>query len=149
LASTAHRFASSNPIRDPIYAKKKYVPWGAYGDSKMANLLWAKGLALDFEKKGLTRITVVSVHPGVIKTALWNQSPVNRLFSLFVGDRDIPQGAASTVWAAVCPRVAEPDMRGAYISDCGPAKPNALALSDEARDEVWRITEEELARVGN
>ena len=149
LASTAHRFATKKVLSDPCYAKgTKYVPWGAYGDSKLANLLWAKGLARDLEQKGLSRVNVVSVHPGVIRTALWNQSPLNRFFSLFVGDRDIPQGAASTVWAAVCPRVSEPEMRGAYISDCAPARPNELGTDPELVDRVWRVTEEEIQRVG-
>jgi len=150
LASTAHRFSSQKLLMDPVYSKPdtRYTPWGAYGDSKMANLLWAKGLAKDLEAQGNGRITAVSVHPGVVRTALWNQSPVNRLFSLFVGDRNVPEGAASTVWAAVAPRVATAEMRGAYISDCAPARPNDLACDPAMAERVWRVTLEELQRVG-
>lgn len=148
LASTAHRFSSKSFIDDPTYTKgRRYTPWVAYGDSKLANLMYAKALAKDFAAKS-ERATAVSVHPGVIKTALWNQSPINRLFSLFVGDRDVPQGAASTVWAAVAPRVLQPDMRGAYIADCGPERPMDFAEDEGLVQKLWDVTESELERVG-
>lgn len=138
LASTAHRFSSDKVVEDVTYKKRSYLPWTAYGDSKMANLLYAKGLAHHL------KLDACSVHPGVIKTRLWNQSLINRAFSLFVGDRGIPEGAASTVWACLSPRT---DLKGAYIADCAPALPNELGQSDALRDEVWRVTNEELARV--
>ena len=139
LASTAHRFSSDKVVSDVKYEKKCYLPWTAYGDSKMANLLYAKGLAHHL------KLDACSVHPGVIKTRLWNQSLINRAFSLFVGDRGVPEGAASTVWACLSPRT---DLKGAYIADCAPALPNDLAQSAALRDEVWRVTNEELSRVG-
>ena len=149
LASTAHRFSSKAFIDDPTYTTKghQYTPWVAYGDSKLANLVYAKALAKDFSKNS-ENATAVSVHPGVIRTALWNQSPINKFFSLFVGDRDVPQGAASTVWAAVAPRVLQPDMRGAYIADCGPERPKDFAEDDLLVQKLWDVTESELQRVG-
>lgn len=146
LASTAHRFSSSGVVADLQYTNRRYVPWEAYGDSKMANLLYTRGLAKYLDDKGIKKVTAMSVHPGVIKTKLWNQSIVNRIFSVFVGDRDIPQGAASQVWACVAPRAGLDEMRGAYISDCAPQMPNALACDDSLRESVWRVTESEILR---
>ena len=148
LASTAHRFASPDPLADPSYSNKGYTPWVAYGDSKLANLVYAKGLAKSLTGQGLSHITSLSVHPGVIRTGLWKQSIVNRIFSVFVGDRGVPEGAASTVWACLSPRGLDESLRGAYVMDCAPALPNDAAQSSSLRDEVWRRTEEELARVG-
>lgn len=42
--------------------------WPAYGQSKLANLLFAKELA---DRLANTNITVVAVHPGLIQTNLW------------------------------------------------------------------------------
>lgn len=69
LSSSAHRFGDVRP--DDLHFStnsRRYTPWGAYGQSKLANLLHAKGLANRLRGTGLT---AVSVHPGVIKTNLW------------------------------------------------------------------------------
>jgi len=46
-------------------------------------------------------------------------------------DKNIVQGASTTAWACVAPRVRDDDMRGAYLVDCFPAQP----LTPEGRDE--------------
>ena len=148
LASTAHRFATAHPLSDPTYKTRRYTPWVAYGDSKLANLVYAKALATHLWDSGSQHITSLSVHPGVIKTPLWNKSVLNRIFGLFVGDRGIPEGAASTLWACLSPRGQDQSLRGAYIADCAPAQPLESARSDDMREEVWRVTQEELLRVG-
>jgi NAD(P)-dependent dehydrogenase (short-subunit alcohol dehydrogenase family) len=53
---------------------RRYTPWESYGQSKLANLLFAKGLAdrlKDSEDPQVSKLTAVAVHPGVIKTNLW------------------------------------------------------------------------------
>jgi NAD(P)-dependent dehydrogenase (short-subunit alcohol dehydrogenase family) len=47
---------------------RQYSGWQAYGQSKLANILFAKGLA---ERLKGTPVTAVAVHPGVIHTNLW------------------------------------------------------------------------------
>jgi retinol dehydrogenase-12 len=50
-------------INDLHYKKgRKYSEWGAYGQSKLANILFAKGLN---ERLKGTQITAVSLHPGM------------------------------------------------------------------------------------
>lgn len=68
LASTAHTMGTVQP--DDLHFKngRTYRGWESYGQSKMANILFAKGLADRLEGTG---ITAVSVHPGVIQTNLW------------------------------------------------------------------------------
>lgn len=68
LSSSAHRFGDVRPDNLHFSKSRRYTPWGAYGQSKLANLLHAKGLADRLRGTGLT---AVSVHPGVIKTNLW------------------------------------------------------------------------------
>jgi len=143
LASSAHNFASADFLSDLSFESKAYLPWVAYGNSKLANLLFAKGLAKNLPSS----ITACSVHPGVIKTNLWNQSFLNKAMSLFVADKTIPQGAATTLWACLAPRVSEEDMRGVYLADCAIASPSSLGQSETLVDALWLKTEEELAKL--
>jgi NAD(P)-dependent dehydrogenase (short-subunit alcohol dehydrogenase family) len=68
LSSVAHDMGKVIPS-DLHYTKgRPYKAWEAYGQSKLANLLYAKGLA---DKLKGTPATAVAVHPGVINTNLW------------------------------------------------------------------------------
>ncbi len=68
LSSIAHDMGVVDPA-DLNYSKGRvYKPWEAYGQSKQANLLFAKSLA---DKLRGTNITSVSVHPGKVATELW------------------------------------------------------------------------------
>jgi hypothetical protein len=50
-----------------------------------------------------------------------------RLVGKLVNDKTVPQGAATTVWAALAPVVATAGLRGAYLSDCAPIPPSVPA----------------------
>lgn len=81
------------------------------------------------QEKGTPQVTAVSLHPGVIGTGLWKQIPSFIMWFLptFIFDKSIPQGAATTVFACVSPKIAQDDYRGAYLSDCDVKLPNANA----------------------
>ena len=55
------------------------------------------------------------------------------------GFKTIPQGAATTVWAAVAPELE--DQGGAYCSDCAVAKPEAWALDVDNAQRLWDLSE--------
>ena len=65
VASTAHRQPwVSVDTSDLSFDKgRKYTPWGAYGQSKAANILFAKALADELAAAG-SSILSVSLHPG-------------------------------------------------------------------------------------
>ena len=65
VASTAHTMGSVD-TGDLNFATgdRKYSPWGAYGQSKAANILFAKGLADQLKEAG-SNVLSVSLHPGV------------------------------------------------------------------------------------
>ena len=66
LTSEGHRLAPSGGC--PLEKSKldSAGPWGRYGHSKLANILFTKELASRYPD-----ITSVAVHPGVIKTDLY------------------------------------------------------------------------------
>ena len=64
LSSAAHNAAPKGGIDfENLKGEKGYSAWTAYGRSKMANLLFAKELALKFQG---SKKTAYAVHPGVI-----------------------------------------------------------------------------------
>ncbi len=95
LSSTAHNMGVVN-VDDLHYKKgRAYSKWEAYGQSKQANLLFAKELADQFREANKP-VKVMSVHPGVIQSNLWRETPVGQgigafFLNAFVTDKDIAQ----------------------------------------------------------
>lgn len=143
LSSSAHTLGDVDVQDLHFQHGRKYRAWLAYGQSKLANLLFAKELA---DRTAGSHVTAVAVHPGVIQTNLWKQSLFNRLVGGLVKDKTIPQGAATTVFACVAPRIETPALRGAYLVDCGPQPPSAIGqdVDKTLRQALWKASEEQL-----
>jgi len=147
VSSGAHRQAPREGIQfDNLSGEKGYGPWAAYGQSKMANLLFAKELA---RRLAGTRRTANAVHPGVIRTNLGrHMSPVAYALFGMVGPlflKDAAQGAATQTWAAVHPGAA--GVSGAYLADCNVAPCRADADDPALAARLWTVTEEIVARL--
>lgn len=147
LSSDMHRRAPAEGIQfDNLDAARGYTPWGAYGQSKLANLLFAKQLARRFTG---TRKTANAVHPGVIVTNLQRHlSPVlaagMSLFAPLVL-KSVPQGAATQVYAAVSPQLE--GVSGQYLSHCNLAEPRADANDVGLAQRLWDVSEQIVARL--
>lgn len=155
VASTAHAMGELD-LDDLNYDKKDgrtYSPWGAYGRSKLANILFAKGLQdrfNDSKSNGDSNMTSVSLHPGVIATNLWQYSipsllrPLGGLFA----DKTIEQGAATNVF---CSLVAPSSLNGGdYYTDCRPKDPNQSGqdADKKLRNALWDETERMIRDAG-
>ncbi|WP_323018035.1 SDR family NAD(P)-dependent oxidoreductase [Castellaniella sp.] len=132
LSSQAHRIADVN-LDDPNFEQQAYDPWIAYGRSKTAACLFA----VEFDRRHRERgIRAVSVMPGNSFTNLvrhFSQADLQGLFEMVGSARleaglppaelkEIPQAAATSVWAAV---VADKDaVGGRYLEDCAVAPIN-------------------------
>jgi NAD(P)-dependent dehydrogenase (short-subunit alcohol dehydrogenase family) len=145
LSSGAHNMAPRTGIRfDDLGAERGYSPWGNYGQSKLANLLFAKELARRFSA---TRQTANAVHPGVIRSNLWRHMP--GLANLAMGLagplvlKSVAQGAATGVYVAVHPGAATTS--GAYFADCNVARPRADADDAAMARRLWEVTEQLVA----
>ena len=150
LSSYFHQYGSIKG--DDLHYKKgrSYSSWGAYGQSKLANLLFAKSIADRFKENG-AEITSVSVHPGVITTGLnRNMGPVGRfIYDWIVADKTIPQGASSSLYALLNPQLTADVHAGAYISDCKVTKPLCEAgvdLTGEKRRILWEASERSISQ---
>jgi NAD(P)-dependent dehydrogenase (short-subunit alcohol dehydrogenase family) len=104
VSSTAHLMSGINDSGNYNFQKGGYTPWGAYGQSKTANIYMANEIERRYGSQGLHAL---SLHPGTIETGLMRHIPEEELAG-YAGNDDIrrlskspSQGAATTVWAAI------------------------------------------------
>lgn len=115
-----------------------YSPFGAYGDSKLGNVLFVKALAKRLPKG----IEAFSIHPGVIKTNLTRSMGFSGTIFRVIGGlfmKSIPQGAATSVFAATSPELK--GKSGAYLADCHVVDASKEGVDAELAEKVWALTE--------
>jgi len=142
VASTAHGMGSA----DGNWGTRAYSPWGAYGDSKLANIFFAKELKDRLVSEGRNDIESVTLHPGVISTNLWKYFPsiAQKLVSALLANKTVEQGAATNVYCALANDVTG----GGYYDSCQVAKPKTKAEDVSARKKLWDFTENLIATEG-
>ncbi|MSO41297.1 MAG: SDR family NAD(P)-dependent oxidoreductase [Solirubrobacterales bacterium] len=103
VASTAHRRGKIS-IDDLNWEQRDYERWGAYGQSKLANLQFTLELQPRLEEAG-SSVRAFAVHPGWAATKLQGRTQ-NRLqhLAMAIGNRVLAQseehGAWPTLYAA-------------------------------------------------
>jgi NAD(P)-dependent dehydrogenase (short-subunit alcohol dehydrogenase family) len=148
LSSGAHNGAYKEGIQfNNLAGGDGYSAWGAYGQSKLANLLFAKHLATRL-KPGQT---ANSVHPGVIATNLGrHMNPVLRGLFRTLGPalvlKSVEQGAATQVFVATHPSAS--DTSGEYFADCNVAKTSENGRDSELAASLWERSEQIVAELG-
>jgi NAD(P)-dependent dehydrogenase (short-subunit alcohol dehydrogenase family) len=152
VASNAHRPSSID--FDDLMREKKYTAWGAYGQSKLANLLFTRELQRRFVAAKVDAIAVAG-HPGWASTNLVASGPMKdrgpfaqwlaRLGSHF-GSQSAEMGALPMLYVATAPGVAGNDYFGPHrMSELKgypvPARRVPAALSDEDAKRLWTASE--------
>ncbi|KAJ8074421.1 hypothetical protein PM082_015322 [Marasmius tenuissimus] len=114
-----------------------------YGQSKLANILYASELARRYPN-----ILSVSIHPGIVGTGLAYSGTTQftkLVYVLTAAWREITpeQGSYNQIWAATSERGKL--VNGRYYEPVGVlTKPAKEALDDELAKKLWEWTEEEL-----
>ena len=133
---------------DPNWENREYDKFVAYGASKTANILHA--VEADRRLRGLG-IRAYAVHPGTVATSLaryMSKSDFSQLRKYADGHLDLvmpEHGAATQVWAAVSPQLA--DRGGLYLEECGVSEAVAPYACDEQRAvDWWELSEKLCAR---
>ena len=125
---------------DNLDGSRYYKPFAFYGQSKLANALFAKELSRRIEKRG---IAVNSLHPGAVGgTALQRNLgfPLSLVLAIarnFM--KTIPQGAATQALLAASPAVE--GITGQYWSDCQVAKGSSHLDDDQMAARLWEVSE--------
>jgi NAD(P)-dependent dehydrogenase (short-subunit alcohol dehydrogenase family) len=159
LSSAGHRFSDVD-LEDPDFDHAEYAPFVAYGRSKTANILFA----VEFDRRHkASGVRATAVHPGGIQTELGRymtpettQAMIDSISAATPAGapafewKTIPQGAATSVWAAL---VAPAELVGGlYCEDCHVARlqengdirggVRAYALYPERAKALWAKSEE-------
>ena len=147
VSSKAHQRAPAEGIQfDNLGGEEGYTPWGAYGQSKVANLLFARALSKRFAGSDKT---ANALHPGVIATNLGrHMSPIVRGVLSVANPlvlKSIPQGAATQCYVATHPDAAT--VSGEYWADCNVSQSSRQGADDAMAERLWTVSEEIAARV--
>jgi len=139
VASESHRRVPAGGIKwDGYNDEESYGRLEAYGQSKLANVYFARELHRRYNGQG---ITAVSLHPGsLIATDIARNAPYGLGNAVWLYGKmfakSIPQGAATTVYCAVAPNV--PGAR--YYRDCQLAEETPLARNDANAQRLWELS---------
>jgi NAD(P)-dependent dehydrogenase (short-subunit alcohol dehydrogenase family) len=164
LSSSGHRFSNVD-LEDPNFERTPYEPFVAYGRSKTANILFAVAFDRRHRERG---VRAAAVHPGGIQTELARhmdpgqlQKIVEQMNQQLAAEgkapfqfKTIPQGAATSVWAAIVAPADE--IGGRYCENChvGKIVPDHVAitavsegvrgyaLDPNAAEALWKKSEE-------
>ena len=164
LSSAGHRYSNVD-LEDPNFERTPYEPFIAYGRSKTANILFS--VAFDNRHKG-RGVRAAAVHPGGIQTELARhidseqiQKIVDQINTQLAKEKKepfrfktIPQGAATSVWAAVVASAEE--IGGRYCENCHVGRlvaedapitavsegVRAYALDPQNAEALWKKSEE-------
>lgn len=157
LSSAGHRFGPVD-LDDPNFEHHEYDPWVAYGHAKTANVLCAVGIDQRYRDQG---VRAFAVHPGGIPTELGRHLTEETLTALAASRppghemkwKTIPQGAATTVYAATSPDL--DGQGGLYLEDCHVAEVahdpaatdgvRAYAIDPAIADALWAYSERAVA----
>ena len=143
VSSNGHKFAKIN--FNNLQGEQKYNAQGAYGQSKLANLLFTYELQRRLEKANLDTIAV-AVHPGWTVTNLQKHWLLLRILNPILGQK-AQKGALPSLYAATAPEV----KGGDYYGPSGlqelrgyPKKVQSSKLShdEELAIKLWEISEE-------
>ena len=149
VSSNAHKMGRIN--FDNLNGDRRYFRWAAYGQSKLANLLFA----LELGRRAGGKLTSVAAHPGYAATHLQLQAseatgnPIdraaNKLMNAVLAQSDA-MGALPSLYAATM------DLPGgSYVGPDGPGEfrghPQLVAPNGRARDEetarrLWTVSDE-------
>jgi NAD(P)-dependent dehydrogenase (short-subunit alcohol dehydrogenase family) len=143
VSSDAHYRARMN--FDDLQGEKRYRGLEAYGQSKLANLLFTYELARRLEG---SNVTVNAVHPGFVATGFArNNGPIynigTRIAGLLFG-RKPEKGAETPIYLAVSPEVE--GVSGKFFHDCRPIRSSQLSYDRTSAEKLWQVSLEMTAK---
>jgi NAD(P)-dependent dehydrogenase (short-subunit alcohol dehydrogenase family) len=142
VSSAAHWMGWRGIDFDDIEGKKRYNGWVAYGQSKLANVMFTYELARRLQG---TSVTVNVLHPGTVRTNFGrtdgNRSlptPLRKMIDLFL--IGIEEGAKTSIYLASSPDVER--VTGQYFVNCKPASTSSVSKDKAAGERLWMLSEE-------
>mmetsp|Transcript_51816 Transcript_51816/g.152702 ORF Transcript_51816/g.152702 Transcript_51816/m.152702 type:complete len:416 (-) Transcript_51816:20-1267(-) len=156
LSSTAHLGATKELLEGDLMAPERYTQWGAYCQSKLANVLFSQELDRRFKAAGVNA-TAVSCHPGGVDTDLarWlvvakddpaeakrlrDENFLARNLSAFL-TRDVHLGANTQIYLAAGLDGGLDKSGGKYFDNMGLGLLNPVANDQALAARLWDESE--------
>jgi NAD(P)-dependent dehydrogenase (short-subunit alcohol dehydrogenase family) len=135
ISSEAHRGTSLD--FDDLNAEDGYGMIQAYGQSKLANILFTHELARRLRDTG---VTANCVHPGVVATNIWSGSDwLSRVARLFTWLYKSPDEGAESVLHLAASRELD-GVTGQYFKEMERVNPSPEAYDEKAAARLWRLS---------
>ncbi len=149
LSSNAHKTVRGIAF-DNLNGDRRYFRWNAYGQSKLANLLFALELDRRLRARGST-VKSLAAHPGYSTTNLQSAAApfvdrmVMKVSNAAVG-QSAEMGALPVLYAATEPGLeggtyAGPDGIGEHRGHPKVVEPNRAARNEETARRLWDVSE--------
>lgn len=149
MSSGAHAIGTID-LDDLNYEHRRYEAWTAYGQSKLANLLFTYELERRLAKAG-SAVKSLAAHPGYAATNLQShtESFLDRVMA--VGNSVVAQsaemGALPELYAATAPEARSgqfigPDRLGGLRGHPTPGKSNKKSRDVEVAGKLWDLSEQ-------
>ena len=141
VSSGAHSFGGMN--FDDLQGKEKYSGWRAYGQSKLANVLFTYELARRLEGTG---VTANALHPGFVASNFGrtnnSESTLQRVGLRMSQVMAVSEekGAATSIYLATSPEVE--DVTGKYFQNCKPKDSSKASYSRADQARLWQVSEQ-------
>ncbi len=125
---------------DDLMAEKKFTPFKAYSQAKLANIIFTKSLK---ERLAESNISVFALHPGVVRTGFAGDfGGVIKLLLKATQPlmRSPEKGAETSIFLATEENIE--NLSGSYFKNRKVIKPKAEAEDPEIGQRLWKVSEE-------
>lgn len=144
IVSTSSAAHQVGPLPADLQLKQGWSTFGAYGASKLCNILFTRELA---KRLAGSRVTANCFHPGFVASGFAKNNGLVAHVAMFLGRPfavSPAKGGDTLVYLATSPDVAS--VSGKYFSSRKQVTPSAAARDDAAAARLWAESEKIAAR---
>ena len=146
LSSCLHKLATHFEFDDLTY-EQGYEGFKVYANSKLANILFTKGLADRFDRKH-SSMRCYAVHPGCVRTEFtrglpwWMQLGNMIVAPILASLQKTPaQGAYGILEVLLNPEIDKTERNGTYFFHGKKAPLTPIAANYQVVDQLWELSE--------
>jgi NAD(P)-dependent dehydrogenase (short-subunit alcohol dehydrogenase family) len=140
VASMAHKKAKID--FDDLQGEKSYAKWKAYGQSKLANIMFTYALARRLEG---SNVTANCLHPGVVATGFIVNigifekllTPIIKMFLI-----SSLRGAQTSIYLASSKDVE--NINGKYFDKSNPISSSDYSYDEDIQERLWNLSLEQV-----
>jgi len=124
-----------------LNGERNYNLYKAYAQSKLANILFTYELA---RRLGDTKVTINCLHPGMVRTKIWQKSGRSMLMKVFMRIfslclKSAQEGAQTSIYLASSPELES--ITGKYFIDKKMVLSSPVSYDEGLAKQLWEVSE--------